>query len=115
MLLNLSNHHSTSWSATQTQNAIDAYTTIADVLFPHIPPDADNYALDLIVNEYYAQILNIQPTAVHIMGEMTFVFKLVTLLKQNNIICLASTTKRIASEVNNIKTSYFEFVQFREY
>jgi hypothetical protein len=53
--------------------------------------------------------------AVHIMGEMTFTFRLITVLKKAGIFCIAATTKRNVVQEGNAKISYFEFIQFREY
>jgi hypothetical protein len=53
---------------------------------------------------------------VHIMGEMTFCFALIEKLKQNNIKCIASTSKRIVNTIsNNKKEIIFEFCTYREY
>ena len=59
-------------------------------------------------------ILNSQ-LFVHIMGEMTFTFAMVNALHKKGITCIASTTERISSEENGVKTSEFKFVQFRKY
>jgi hypothetical protein len=56
-----------------------------------------------------------KPDAVHIMGEMTFTFALVNLLKEVGIKCIASTTKRNVEEIDGKHVSTFQFVQFREY
>ena len=52
---------------------------------------------------------------VHVMGEMTFTYYLVSLLKAKGITCVASTTERIIEEKDGMKTSLFKFVKFREY
>ena len=50
------------------------------------------------------------------MGEMTFVFRMVKLLKRRKIKCVASTTERnVIEHEDGSKTFHFEFVQFREY
>ena len=54
--------------------------------------------------------------AVHVMGEMTFVYQFVHLMTEQGVLCVASTTKRIVTnQANNTKTAKFEFIQFREY
>ncbi len=115
MLLNLSNHPSHAWGSTQSNIALAQYTTIVDEPFPNIDPNCTVQELNNLAEKYLQKIITIKPMAVHIMGEMTFVFRLVSLLKSANINCIASTTKRIAVEENGIKTSKFEFVQFRPY
>jgi hypothetical protein len=55
------------------------------------------------------------PQAVHLMGEMTFTFRLVTMLQAAGIPCIASTTHRTVEERDGKKIVQFEFVQFRPY
>ena len=56
------------------------------------------------------------PDAVHLMGEMTFTYALVSLLQAANILCVASTSDRkVIEEENGKKTILFEFKQFRAY
>ncbi|MGQ9799960.1 MAG: hypothetical protein ACUVRG_11875, partial [Ignavibacterium sp.] len=53
--------------------------------------------------------------AVHLMGEFTFVYNLVNLLKKKNIKVIVSTTDRIVEESDGKKIVIFQFVRFREY
>jgi hypothetical protein len=54
--------------------------------------------------------------AVHLMGELTFCFALLTRLQKGGIPCLTSTTQRkTVDNANGTKTVGFDFVQFREY
>jgi hypothetical protein len=115
MLLNLTNHPSKQWSAKQYNHALELYHEIEDLLFPQISPALDSASLDDLVNEYELKILQINPAVVHLMGEMTFTFRLVQKLKLRGISCVASTTLRITEQLGEIKTSHFEFVQFRNY
>lgn len=113
MLLNLSNHPSASWSPAQ---LAAAGGNVVDLAFPQVAPDGDEAYIQQLANDYYNKInamSNIE--AVHIMGEMTFCYKLITKLKAHNIRCLASTTKRETVEENGVKISKFNFVRFREY
>ncbi len=113
MLLNLSNHPSASWSPTQ---LAAAGCKVEDLAFPQVAPDGDEAYIEQLVNDYYNKIITFQGiTAVHIMGEMNFCYKLITKLKAHNIRCLASTTKRETVEENGVKISKFNFVRFREY
>ncbi|RMG38853.1 MAG: CRISPR-associated protein, partial [Methanobacteriota archaeon] len=66
---------------------------VTDLPFPAVPPDADERALDALVDEYFKKILDIKPAAVHVMGEMTFTCRMVQKLKEAGITCLASTTE----------------------
>jgi len=116
MLLNLSNHPSTNWSDEQKNTAIEKYGSIQDLAFPQINPHWNETKIDQLVNEYEEKIREINPTAVHLMGEMTFTFRLVNRLKALGIECIASTTERIATEDGNgNKHSSFKFIQFRCY
>ena len=113
MLLNLSNHPSTSWSPAQ---LAAAGGNVVDLAFPQVAPDGDEAYIEQLVNEYYNKIeamSNIK--TVHIMGEMNFTYALVSKLKAHNIRCVASTTKRETVEENGVKISKFNFVRFREY
>ena len=113
MLLNLSNHPSTSWSPAQ---LAAAGGNVVDLAFPQVAPDGDEAYIESLANDYYNKIEampNIE--AVHIMGEMNFTYSLVSKLKAHNIRCVASTTKRETVEENGVKISKFNFVRFREY
>lgn len=114
-LLNLSNHPSAAWSQDQLQAATTLYGAIEDLPFPAIPPDADSGQVQQLAREYFEQVTARQPAAVHLMGEMTFTFHLVQLLREAGIPCIASTTERIAEEREGQKIVTFRFVQFRAY
>jgi hypothetical protein len=115
MLLNLSNHPSTNWGEKQKQQALEKYGSISDMAFPNVAPELNEAELTDLVQKYVEQIIKLKPNAVHIMGEMNFVFKCVTLLKSYGLDCLASTTERKVVEHGNEKITMFEFVQFRFY
>lgn len=116
MLLNLSNHPSSLWSTEQSSQAIVAYNKVEDLAFPQIDPEMLEQDLDKLVEEYFKKIQEINPKAVHIMGEMTFVYRLVTRLKRKGVRCVASTTERISKEDGKgNKTSTFKFIKFRAY
>lgn len=116
MLLNLSNHPSSNWPESQKKTSIELYGRVEDMPFPQINPEMNESELDVCVEEYFQKILRLNPSAVHIMGEMTFVYQLVTKLKNKGMICIASTTQRIAVEDGSgNKISKFQFVRFRKY
>ncbi|MFN3588392.1 MAG: hypothetical protein ACK4UP_03355 [Spirosomataceae bacterium] len=115
MLLNLTNHPSEGWPENQRNEAVKRYQSILDWPFPSIPPALSSEELDNWVSDYQHKIIAIQPTAVHVMGEMTFCFRLIEKLKSAGIACIASTTERVTVQKENVKTAYFEFVQFRAY
>ena len=116
MLLNLTNHPSSTWPAIQLSSAIEKYGRVIDIPFPQIPPEMAGTDLNQLVEQYVQQVRKLDPIAVHVMGELTFTFKLVKVLQQLGYTCIASTTDRIATvDENGIKTSTFRFVQFRTY
>jgi hypothetical protein len=115
MLLNVSNHPSNEWSNKQKQAAIDRYGAITDMGFPQIDPYASHDQIAQLAKEFEQQIAAIQPAAVHIMGEMTFTFALITLLKAIGLECVASTTERRITLTDEGRITHFSFVQFRTY
>lgn len=117
ILLNLSNHPSPLWEKKQIDEA-RKYGDIEDMPFPSIHPEVSASEIHAIAEEYADKILEKAEQAhltVHIMGEMTFTFDLVSMLKAEGITCIASTTERIADVNDNTKISEFHFVRFREY
>lgn len=119
LFLNLSNHSSDKWSEAQL-DAARAYGEVVDMPFPEIDPGATTEEIHRLAEEYADRItssyLGRDLMTVHIMGEMTFCFRLVTLLHARGVRCVASTTQRKTSELaDGKKESIFEFQEFREY
>jgi hypothetical protein len=116
MLLNLTNHPSSKWGKDQLQKAIELYGKVEDIPFPSINPLSSTEEIKILAEEYCNKIIKQKPKAVHLMGEMTFTHALVTLLQQEGIDCVASTSERkVIEEENGKKTVLFEFKQFRTY
>lgn len=116
MLLNLSNHPSSSWPAKQTLLANELYGEIQDMPFPQIDPLMDESGIKTLALDYLQKILAIKPKAVHLMGELTFTFELVQLLKNYGITVIASTTHRSTVDLpDGTKNVKFEFIRFRNY
>ncbi len=115
ILINLSNHPSSGWSDAQKKTAEEAFGRIQDMPFPNIEPSLCSEDLDKIVQEYLNEIIRKKPLAVHIAGEAVFVFRMVSKLKEHNIKCISSTTRREVIEDGDTKMSVFKFVRFREY
>lgn len=118
MLINLSNHPSTNWSETQL-SAAQKYGKIYDLPFPQVDAAAKQSDIHKLAEEYFIQIQKLgmpQEVVVHIMGEFTFCFTLVNMLKMAGYNCVASTTQRKVKELGNEKKEVtFDFVNFREY
>lgn len=124
MLINLSNHPSAKWKKSQCLAAEEKYGKIIDTEFPAVDPGASTEDVAELARQYLAKVMALikdkendpQPHAVHIQGEFTFVYKLVTLLKGQGITCVASTARRNVKELaNGEKIVKFDFVRFREY
>lgn len=115
MLINLSNHPSSKWSKEQKETANQQYGIIEDMEFPQINPHWSVDDVQMLAIQYADDIEKEKPVAVHLMGELTFCFELASLLKVKGILCIASTTERVAEDKGDQKISTFKFVQFRPY
>ena len=81
---------------------------VTDLTFPQIAPSASAEEVAALAADYERQVLAMGSPAditVHLMGEQTFCFALLTRLLAANVRCVASCTVR----------GTFEFEQFREY
>ena len=117
VFINLSNHPSGGWGEEQLKVA-RRYGTIADFPFPPVEPNATLKDVNRLARECVTHILEMGhpgTLTVHVMGEMTLTYHIVRRLKRRGVRCMASTTKRIATEVDGKKITEFHFVQFREY
>lgn len=116
MFINLSNHPSGSWSEEQLA-AAHLYGEIMDIPFPNIEPSFTTSMVNDLADITVGTITALgKDIVVHVMGEMTFTYAVVSRLKAQGIKCIASTTERnIIMASNGQKISEFRFVQFREY
>ena len=118
LLINLSNHPSAGWGARQ-REAAEMYGEIEDMDFPAIPPVAGEREIADLAEEYVARIAERAETRdvmVHIMGEMTFCYAVITRLQPLGIPCIASTTRRQVTETaDGVKEVRFDFETFRKY
>jgi hypothetical protein len=120
MLLNLSNHPSNTWRDAQMEAARQQYGDVQDWPFPAIDPHWSRDEVKNLADLYAERIhaLRPRPKAIHIMGELTFVFCFVhkMLDDPNGLPCVASTTRRKVTEPEvGKKIVEFEFVKFRSY
>lgn len=116
MFINLTNHPSSEWEKEQLQ-AAHRYGNIVNMPFPNIEPIFTSCEICKLADSMIGSIkvLDTAPV-VHIMGEMTFTYAVVSRLKALGITCLASTTERNTIMTSDgKKVSEFKFVQFREY
>lgn len=120
MLINITNHPSSNWSAEQLRSA-DVYGGVTDLPFPSVDPSGDADYFSSLADEYTGKVLAIPgDNAVLVQGEFVLTYRLVNRLKQKGIKCLAAETKRNTVETvdgngNTIRTSVFKFEQFMEY
>jgi hypothetical protein len=116
MFLNLSNHSSSLWTILQKEVALTFAGSIVDFPFPNVPPDADEVSIDKLAHDTASIVISMNPTIVHLMGELTLCYRLVNILKGMNIPVVASTTERdVVMEDNDVKRVRFRFVRFRHY
>lgn len=117
-LINFSNHPSELWGEKQL-NAAKIYGEIKDIAFPAINPEACDNQIEELADQYIKEILSLKKEGkitVHIMGELTFTFMVVSQLKAMGIKCIASTSERNAEDMTDgRKISDFQFVRFRSY
>lgn len=117
LFINFSNHPSSGWDEDQMAQA-KRYGHVVDLPFPQVDPMMASEQVRQLADQCVKDILEMGDEAgmtVHVMGEMTLVYHVVTALKQHGVCCVASTTERIATEANGTKVSEFRFVTFRDY
>ncbi len=120
MLINLSNHPSSSWSDRQLKSAKKKFNSIVDVKFPEISPYATSKQVELKAHSYLKKLKKLladsphKNNAVHLMGEFSFFYSLSNLLKKSGIRVVVSTTNRIVEELEGKKIVTFNFIKFRE-
>lgn len=116
--INISNHPSDKWDEKQRDAALE-YGRIVDMPFPNIDANDSADKIASLADEYIGKIKAIASpysAVVHLMGEQTFCFSLLTRLQKAGYRCVASTTKRIVQEIgNNERCVVFCFEKFREY
>lgn len=123
MLINLSNHpYKEEWQPKQIEIAERLFGEIVDLSFPQIEPHLDIAQVKEIAEKYVVDCLRIlenssstRKNAIHVMGEMTFVYQFVKLMHEKGVLCLASTTTREVQYIEGKQTRDFKFVQFRPF
>lgn len=117
IFINFSNHPSVGWGKEQMTQA-KRYGEVVDLPFPQVDPLMPSEQVQSLADECVKAILDLGDPVimtVHVMGEMTLVFHVVTSLQKQGVHCVASTTERIATETDFTKLSEFRFVTFRDY
>ena len=118
MLINLTNHPYSEWTEKQKLAAAE-YGECIDIRFPNISPDAEEGEINKLVDTYLEKIKTysaVGSITVHIMGEHTFCFSLISRMLKLGIRCIASCTSRdVSMEEDGSKQVRFHFSRFREY
>lgn len=122
LLINLSNHPYDTWSDSQ-KKAAEEFGECKDIPFPNIPSDANEKEIDKLAMDYLNKILQYKKSlshdstiVVHIMGEQTFCYNLVSKLQKAGVVCVAScTTRDVTIQPDGSKQARFHFARFREY
>ena len=119
IFVNHTNHPSANWCAEQ-KVAAEMFGEVIDVPFPAVPSNADEDEVAALVETNLQEILKLSPNAVLCQGEFTYTYAMVDELRRRNILVLAATSERVATEAiqadNTTKrVSIFQFVRFRRY
>lgn len=118
IFINLSNHPYSQWSEEQL-DAAKIYGECVDLPFPQIDPMSNEEDIEILADEYINKIIEIgqgKNVTVHIMGEMSFTFAIITRLKEVGIRCVCSTSYRLVKDEGNGKRYVeFQFKKFRNY
>ena len=116
MLINLSNHPFDRWGEDQ-KAAAAVFGECRDIPFPPIPADFDAARVAELAEKYAAGIMDLDgDITVHIMGEQTFCFALISRLLKKGIPCIASCTERdVTTLPDGSKQVRFHFSRFRPY
>ena len=119
--VNYSNHVSSRWTTAQIEAARE-YGDIVDIPFAQVPPTATKADVDTLAEEAVNEILEAEPSAAMVQGEMTLVYNVVRRLEARGIKCVAACTRRRTDEeiqklaaAGLTKEGMFEFMGFREY
>ena len=117
-LINFTNHPSGAWSPEQLAAAA-RYGEIIDISVPAVDPNADEAEINRLAHQCVAQILygrDIRDTTVHIMGEFTLCYAIISRLHTLGVRCVASCTHRdVSYPTPETKEVHFHFIRFREY
>lgn len=118
MLINLSNHPYMQWSERQ-KKAAAIYGVTIDLPFPLVAPDADEEEIARLADLYMERVLGMgesEAFTVHIMGEQTLCFALISRLTKLGISCIASCAARdVVMQTDGHKLVNFNFIRFRKY
>jgi hypothetical protein len=113
MFLNISNHASAKWSEAQLNAARKFGGEIKDVQFPNVSPGVSTEEVMTMAQSIVEVVINDEPGIAMVQGEFSLTFELSRMLLALGWQVVVATTERKVVEVANVKTTTFEFVQFR--
>lgn len=118
LFINLSNHPSSSWTAEQLA-AAEAFGELVDMPFPQVAPDATANDIKTLAKAQVASIMKQAEThtvTVHVMGEMSLIYRIVRMLSERGIRCVCSTSYRVVKDQGDGRRLVeFNFNSFRDY
>ena len=122
MFINLSNHPSSKWSASQLESAfaLTSDNHVMDIPFPAVPATATTSDILAIADGLHHTVMTNRPEAIMVAGEFTLAYTMIELCLRAGIKVVAACSDRRTKETVNedgtvTKTVNFEFVQFREF
>lgn len=122
MFINLSNHPSSKWSSAQLESAfaLTSDNHVMDIPFPAVPSTATTEDILTIADGLHHKVMANKPEAIMVAGEFTLAYTMIELCIRAGIKVVAACSERRTQEVVNedgttIKTTVFEFIQFREF
>lgn len=120
MLLNVTNHASSSWSGAQLQAAHEQFGPVIDLPFPHIDAQMEDEKINRLAREYLMKIESFDNPTVLLQGEFIFTYRLICLLKQKGIRVIACQSNIEREEYldenqNTVKRTIYRFSRFLEY
>lgn len=118
LFINLSNHPSSSWTAEQL-DAAEEFGELIDMPFPQVAPDATADDIKTLAEAKVAAIMKQAEThtvTVHVMGEMSLIYRIVRMLSERDIRCVCSTSYRVVKDQGDGRRLVeFHFHSFRDY
>ena len=118
LFINLSNHPSSSWTAEQLA-AAEEFGELIDMPFPQVAPDATADDIKTLAEAQVAAIMKQAEThtvTVHVMGEMSLIYRIVRMLSERGIRCVCSTSYRVVKDQGDGRRLVeFNFTSFRDY
>ena len=118
-LINITNHPSKDWPKDQMGAAFAIAKEVVDFPFPAVPPQWGEQEITDCAKRIFSDITATYGTnniIIHLAGEFTLTYALVSLFLDAGIPCVASCTERkVVMQEDGTKLSKFEFVKFRRY